>query len=1568
MMYSGHTFVLSLSDDDADDDDADGDDDDGDGDNATLAPVSDETAFVTSGVFSSQSTTNAADDLVLLAYYNSPSVRVDASLVAGDPSPSFAPTTQQMLKSFDATAATQADVDNNGFMDVILLVMSEEGFGHDVPYSIIVLFNTNGIFSNSNPSPPGTCALGFSGDLLAADVNGDGWVDAVSTCRGSVFVFLGSGPDAFVDAPVALNFDVTSPPVFSFVPGLSDPQSLDLLVSFPKLSTDPGVQWYVWDRLGNAGWNLVTSHLPHRSSHNTFAPVVRVSDAPPSAAAVVDIVVSSWPFSAVLYPNPSSVSSINSPWPEVMLPNSTGCNHFVYVRASEWYGKKEPASDHLLLLAFCRTESGSAFSLWRGSPDASAFAVDSTFPLFDTNSDVDQLLVEDMTGTGVVDVAIVYGGIVSIFHAPGNREGGLVLEWYHAITAFNFVLLGNFDGIGGSDMLGVYGPSYNHGLELFVMANSYFSRQGSPSQTITYPPSSTVRTCRSLNSVVCLSHAITSTSRCTRDTLDLGARQFTACPYHGPIPVTTEISLVGGTIDCASSTWYSLGHNGVLFSVEEGGRLDMWGTQVLRASYAPESPIGSSPIRVSGPGAFLGLHSVSVSHCSTVPPRSGGSSAGGVFSQMARLFAGLGGVVAATDGAKVVVENSVFTHNSAGQGGGVFLVVGEGTVVEVTNSTFTHNSVANGGGGVVLSLGMGRMTCVQCGFVKNTARFGGVVASFDDRVSNALVSLFPTSPATLPLTFAPGSNASVSLDGFSLVDNKGDYGGFAFVCGSKISIQNLEDGSRGTYASTAGGAAYACGLHIPVAPFMTAHDIFIFGAGATEAALEASLDPDRMPGYGTVYATPPVRAEWATGNDGNNTRPRVPSGLSLGPDAVVTVWDDFGQVVIDLDVAVEISMDTSHPWPTAGSSPRQVLGSSFVDFSALGVSAPAPDDLGTTLALYANVVDSTEGIATLPPLLVTITGCAPSVLPKVTNTSGVMCSCPPNALPSAAGPSACKCTVDHWAPPGSPGTCPLCPEGATCEGGSELPIASPGWYPSSTVGVFVPCPSEGACTGGEELCEEGRTGRVCGACEKGWYARQGECAKCRSSESGAQMGFAGVLMGVAGLVGIFVCRRGVVKEDGADSVQHGGHEGSVSHMSVVGWVLEMWRLIAASVLEICVVLLLAVYGLAETWELIVLSLVLVATMVALVAVRIRGRGARVVIVHRVQEDIEAVLKSFLVFLQTAGAILSLSPSTLTSFHLVRTLFGVVEQASVSLNGLGCVGLGTEQKLYVLLGLLPGLVCVALLAFGIGALLFGRGEFRALQARVRMVIVTATFVLFFPLVQWCLSAMSCIDSGVPGDSTRYLNAYPWIRCGGVVQARMATAGSCCLFALVGVVGAVAWRARREAGGGGHHHSGGVVDGMREPLLEGGGHDDGEEDEWVAFLYEMYVPQVWWFEAVVMGRRVMLAFALAFIPEGSPLAPLVVSTILIGATGTQVVFKPFKTSVVNVLEVTSLVGCLILLRIVSSLEQLEEERSVGFARGRGESDAMIGMMVVGLGFVTCLYVGSLARPILSLVRRQ
>lgn len=162
---------------------------------------------------------------------------------------------------------------------------------------------------------------------------------------------------------------------------------------------------------------------------------------------------------------------------------------------------------------------------------------------------------------------------------------------------------------------------------------------------------------------------------------------------------------------------------------------------------------------------------------------------------------------------ELVVVNTAFTANAAGQNGGG--LAADRTTVTVAGTSFTDNSAGLDGGGVFLSTSSAQSTISSSTFTTNTAsENGGAVATFKALVDLDGVDVTQnTADGTgggLWLNYGSSSGASLDNDisGSTFDDNDAVLGGGLYCAGCDVDISGGTFSSNGRDSATRGGGMY----------------------------------------------------------------------------------------------------------------------------------------------------------------------------------------------------------------------------------------------------------------------------------------------------------------------------------------------------------------------------------------------------------------------------------------------------------------------------------------------------------------------------------------------------------------------------------------------------------------------------------------------------------------------------------------------------------------------------------------------------------------------------------------
>lgn len=238
---------------------------------------------------------------------------------------------------------------------------------------------------------------------------------------------------------------------------------------------------------------------------------------------------------------------------------------------------------------------------------------------------------------------------------------------------------------------------------------------------------------------------------------------------------------------------------------------------------------------------------------------------------------------------------------------------------------------------------------------------------------------------------------------------------------------------------------------------------------------------------------------------------------------------------------------------------------------------------------------------------------------------------------------------------------------------------------------------------------------------------------------------------------------------------------------------------------------------------------------------------------------------------------------------------------LSLFALEClVRLEYYESLYVLLATPAGLTLLLLLPYGLQR---WRHQARAaksrateeessahlghLNAKLFYAVTFVWYLFYFQLSAQLLGVFSCT---LADGGRAYLNAYPWVQCRPLERDYAGVLGVAGVFLLLYVLGIPAllfvplWRRRRTLG---------------EPAVQ----------QSLGHLYGCYVAKFWYWEALVLARRLLVAGLVALLPFDRPAQiELALFGVLLFFLLLQVFFQPFASRLENALECASLFSIL------------------------------------------------------------
>ena len=537
-----------------------------------------------------------------------------------------------------------------------------------------------------------------------------------------------------------------------------------------------------------------------------------------------------------------------------------------------------------------------------------------------------------------------------------------------------------------------------------------------PNRTLTAPSVPTYPHCPTPFSFDCLAATVNSLSLCTRDTLILPPDTTYTCGQGTHLEISRSVRIQASL---PGSTGFSC-DGGVLFrSVirSDGavvGNLDLVGLAFEGTGMSALLPQSSSAVdslavpglRVDGAGARLSLVNCTVSNgVSTISPL--------------LLGGGTGGCLLASGGGLLELVDSVVEGCSASNSGGGAGAIGSGSEIRVTRSTLRANTAGSSGGGLALADGS-----------SGTVDSSWVVDNMADQVGGGLwVSPLASQSSVIDSrlsgnTAVMGGGMALAFGPFSYVSPTGSVadipsGTRAQLAGegggepATLSVHNTD--IQGNRAVNVGGGLYVCDTRVDVSGLGTSWgDNQVDGASTTtQSSGEAFLCavPDESPLALALDRTSPGGIPWlrveeplfSSSSAGQGvgwrlhgpisrmiwvTQPATSVEAGGDPGGVVGVEDVFGlsveylHAVVQTDVVDNGGSGNSSPdgnAPVLGPVvlPPVFAGSSRVELPPMslqvrlaGLGAALPDPVPVNVTLTVRLAESLASRGVAPPELV----------------------------------------------------------------------------------------------------------------------------------------------------------------------------------------------------------------------------------------------------------------------------------------------------------------------------------------------------------------------------------------------------------------------------------------------------------------------------------------------------------------------------------------------------------------------------------------------------------------------
>eukprot|EP00300_Choanocystis_sp_HF-7_P039726 c6031_g1_i1.p1 GENE.c6031_g1_i1~~c6031_g1_i1.p1 ORF type:complete len:886 (-),score=46.20 c6031_g1_i1:389-3046(-) len=709
--------------------------------------------------------------------------------------------------------------------------------------------------------------------------------------------------------------------------------------------------------------------------------------------------------------------------------------------------------------------------------------------------------------------------------------------------------------------------------------------------------------------------------------------------------------------------------------------------------------------------------------------------------------------------------------------------------------------------------------------------------------------------------------------------------------------------------------------------------------------------------------------------------PRVPNSHPLCSGANAT-WG--GAFAIDF---MEPISSTVTPLPLLSQGFQPLLGFSLTTAPtcSLGSFVPAPLYIPRCIACSAGSFSQTTNARECLP-------CGGNSYSTQSAGACTACAFGRVAPQNASSAALCQCSIGYFNTSTSDTPCLVCPVNAKCPGGGEGPVPLPGFLEAEVPFVYIGCPMSWACINGN--CAPHYEGHLCSTCVSG-YAQSDlhYCQPCGSHTL--------ILLSLYALVVVFIFVALVVLL----RVLPFANESERTFAAVVGTerchvlrrcgrgLASLWQETTLVVFQILLVVGFSAAGIGSVWQIAATVFAAVSLSAYLffhkkisykrdvaldelsqhrppIATNVSpnsnafadatravdrydtamAKSGVFASVQRARGHIESTAFSFIIFLQSAGAMTALLQYRL--LPPVRALNSLLSHVNVHISGLACVNLGFTGSFLVLLAFVPVFSVFVLAVYCLRRMLLARERsaklhravrgdsldkalvfairhhydhaFARLRCRAQSFVLVVWYFFLFPVSQQSLSIFDCATEQVPGAKTRWMTIAPWIACRGPAYRRLVLFAS---LALTGVVVSIF---------------------IAAPTVVRAVYSTQANSPWT-FLYRGYRPEAYWFGGVVLARRLATAAATSVLPITSGFFLPAIAVILTLAGYLQNRWWPLRESLTNVIELLSMFGLLVCAAIIQSLIVPSQS-----------DELLTSALIASILGVACLYMGAVLWP--------
>ncbi|KNC52378.1 fibronectin type III domain-containing protein [Thecamonas trahens ATCC 50062] len=281
--------------------------------------------------------------------------------------------------------------------------------------------------------------------------------------------------------------------------------------------------------------------------------------------------------------------------------------------------------------------------------------------------------------------------------------------------------------------------------------------------------------------MACVHHqASMAMSACAASTLVLPVGVYTGCRKDSHVTISGLFLTMAASGEAGAVTFDCNAAGGVLYTVSDGGALTLNGMNIYDTTTGSIGAQSSPGLRVVGSRSMLKLKDAQMVRCA----------AGLQLDSREVTDAGRGGAIVVADGALLVAENVRFTQSSAANAGGAIFARDAGTRVSLLATTIELSSAGSNGGGVAVVDGA-RIEADAASVIRSNVAGGSGGGLYTLNASCELVGTSMVANTAGPLQLGGGAAlisplSESSLAGLVIGGNDAGFGGALAVVSAEV--------------------------------------------------------------------------------------------------------------------------------------------------------------------------------------------------------------------------------------------------------------------------------------------------------------------------------------------------------------------------------------------------------------------------------------------------------------------------------------------------------------------------------------------------------------------------------------------------------------------------------------------------------------------------------------------------------------------------------------------------------------------------------------------------------------